>query len=366
MYRSFRIRSFRGFRELTVEPLERVNLIAGMNNVGKTSLLEALFLHMGPGNPDLTLRVQALRGIEQFAPAPRELWGWLFFSKHLNETIELTGRDEEGITRTLSIRLEEPLQATSGTTVSARARIAAPSNGDALPARPAGLLTTAPSTRELLLEYHDSNGVAGTSRVVVTPEGIRAERAQLPPVPMGAFLSTRIRFPAEDAERFSDLERVGRQDEVIESLRILEPRLKRLSVLVTGGVPMIHGDIGIDELIPIPLMGEGTGRLLSLLLAINAVSPGYVLVDEIENGLHHSILVDAWRAIAKAARQANTQVFAATHSWECIRAAHEAFASSPSYDFRLHRLDRINGDIVAVTYEQETLATSVEMNLEVR
>ena len=38
------IRGFRGFRKLEVEPLGRVNLIVGRNNVGKTSVLEALRL----------------------------------------------------------------------------------------------------------------------------------------------------------------------------------------------------------------------------------------------------------------------------------------------------------------------------------
>ena len=62
----------------------------------------------------------------------------------------------------------------------------------------------------------------------------------------------------------------------------------------------------------------------------------------------------------------NVQVFATTHSWECIKSAHEAFLDSKQYDLRLHRIDRIGQDITAVTYDQKTLDTSVEMSLEVR
>ncbi|MBN1565485.1 MAG: AAA family ATPase, partial [Anaerolineae bacterium] len=43
MYTSFHIKNFRGFRDLTLDGLARVNLIAGGNNVGKTALLEAIF-----------------------------------------------------------------------------------------------------------------------------------------------------------------------------------------------------------------------------------------------------------------------------------------------------------------------------------
>jgi AAA15 family ATPase/GTPase len=52
MLRSFTIKNFRCFKDLTVEPLERVNLIAGANNVGKTALLEAIFMFIGA--PDIS------------------------------------------------------------------------------------------------------------------------------------------------------------------------------------------------------------------------------------------------------------------------------------------------------------------------
>ena len=93
---------------------------------------------------------------------------------------------------------------------------------------------------------------------------------------------------------------------------------------------------------------------------------GTVLIDEFENGLHYSALVDAWKAVGAAARQSNVQVFATTHSWECVLAAHRAFAESDEDDFRLHRLERRDGEVVALTYDQEQLDTAIEFNFEVR
>ena len=55
MLRKFSVRNFRCLRELDIEPLARVNLIVGENNVGKTALLEALFLSLNPGNPEAPL-----------------------------------------------------------------------------------------------------------------------------------------------------------------------------------------------------------------------------------------------------------------------------------------------------------------------
>ena len=63
MYRSFSIKNFRCFDELTVEGMGRINLIAGKNNVGKTALLEALWVHSGAVNPERVLRLDSSRGL---------------------------------------------------------------------------------------------------------------------------------------------------------------------------------------------------------------------------------------------------------------------------------------------------------------
>jgi ABC-type multidrug transport system ATPase subunit len=98
--------------------------------------------------------------------------------------------------------------------------------------------------------------------------------------------------------------------------------------LVSGGLPMINGDIGIGRLIPLPLLGEGTVRLLEILLAISTTRDGVVLIDEIENGLHYSVLKKVWKAIAQYARKSNSQIVTTTHSWESIEAAREKMGST--------------------------------------
>ena len=46
MYQSFHIENYKGFRRLDLTDISRINLIAGRNNIGKTSLLEAFMVHM--------------------------------------------------------------------------------------------------------------------------------------------------------------------------------------------------------------------------------------------------------------------------------------------------------------------------------
>jgi hypothetical protein len=179
-------------------------------------------------------------------------------------------------------------------------------------------------------------------------------------------MTTRARSQKQDPERFSKLEQEGGQRDLVEALRLLEPRLKRLAVLVTGGIPIVHGDIGSRQLIPVPFMGEGFARLLSILLAISGNPGGAVLVDEIETGIHHSVMIRLWEAINKASASAGVQFFATTHSYECIRAANEAFKSSDGGILQLHRLERVRDQITSVTYDRQSLETAISSELEIR
>ena len=360
MFRSFMVKNFRCFGDLQLPDLARVNLIAGKNNVGKTSLLEALFLLLGPDNPDLPMRLNALRGLQWFEAVPTETWGWLFLKKETQETIEISGLHENGQRRALRIRLSEPQAAP----------LPPLGNGRGAAAQAVGSVTTAVGARELVLEYQEGKGESVVSRASLVAEGqelkVKLSRPPISGLPLGIYLTSALHFAQDNADRFSKLQEVGREHELLGPLQVLEPRLQRLVVSAAGlGPPIIQGDIGMGRLVPLPFMGDGMGRLLSYLLAIASAPAGTVLIDEIENGLHYSVLPKVWKAIGDFAR-GETQVLATTHSWECIRAAHEAFAASGGHDFALHRLDRVGDGIEAVTFTQEMLATADTAGLEVR
>src|SRR3972149_4582212 len=99
MYNSFEVRNFRCFSKLQISDLKRVNLITGVNNIGKTALLEALFLHCGADNPSLALRVNSIRGIEivmvEFGGWAGTPWDLLFHEFDTSESIEIVGENTE-------------------------------------------------------------------------------------------------------------------------------------------------------------------------------------------------------------------------------------------------------------------------------
>jgi AAA15 family ATPase/GTPase len=114
-------------------------------------------------------------------------------------------------------------------------------------------------------------------------------------------------------------------------------------------------------------MGDGMNRLLGITLALATARDGILLVDEIENGIHYSVQVDVWRAILHAAESLNVQVFATTHSWDCIRAFAAAASEFPNVYGMLHRLEPSgDGNIATVGIGEEDLALIARQRIEVR
>ncbi len=356
MLKSLTIKNFRCFENFNIESLDRINLIGGSNNVGKTTLLEALFLLTGVNERDIPFRVNFLRGIETKNLGIGDVIQWLFFNTNVEKSVEISATDTGEKSRVLKIALSESEEEILPLDESSQDEI--------------------PQVKEngfqnLKLQYQQNEAEPAIWKI--QQKGRFGFRTNMKSETIERHPKTEFvggirgwRLTTDVIEKFSNLEKVNRQGEILETLRILEPRLKRLAILVTGEVPTIYGALDIGHLVPLQMMGEGMLRLTAMALIIANTKNGTVLIDEIENGLHHSVLVKVWKAIAYAARRSNTQIFATTHSLELIRAAHKAFSTEEPYDFRYHRLDRIGDIVKCITYDRETIETSVDMNFEMR
>lgn len=176
------------------------------------------------------------------------------------------------------------------------------------------------------------------------------------------------RNPSQEAQDYARVVlRAGAEDQVEAMLRMIEPRLRSIRSLQPYGVPLLYAGIdGLPERIPVIQLGHGFSRLLTIMAEIVASQKPVILIDEIENGLHHSALIDIWRGLLTACEQSEVQVFATTHSWECVAAAHQAFAESFEYPLAVFRLEQKNGAVEAIAYDKESLEYSVQHEWEVR
>lgn len=170
----------------------------------------------------------------------------------------------------------------------------------------------------------------------------------------------------ETAVLLGRLDVENRLQPVVDALSVVDPRLTGVTSVPYGSGSAVHADIGLGRKLPIAMLGEGVARLLDISVRIAAAKGGILLVDEIENGFHHSVMPDVWRAIAKAARENDCQVIATTHSQECIDAAHEAICGDEEQDLAYIRLAREGERTKAYTFEPDVLATAMDRWMEVR
>ncbi len=354
MFKYFIAKNYRCFSSIMLDKLERVNVIAGMNNTGKTSLLEALYLHSYPQNCTLPFEVNELRGVDTERRYDESFATWLFNGGHAKSGLELISFDEKGVQRTLQMAYGDAASMSGQFPQADKIVQGSFLEGDWKTDRPRIVLRSEEGGKEFICVG------------LVQWNGLLSMSSQTPWDGPAVFLSSWKHAPDEDVKAFSELELANRQREILPSLQIIEPRLKRLSLVLAAGKPVLHADLGFTHLVPIVVLGEGIRRLLSILSAIATAANGKVLIDEIENGLHYSVHKKVWLAIADAARRANAQIFATTHSWECIQAAHDAFKERGPYEFRYYRLDRRGNEITAKTFDERQLDTVEKSDLEVR
>ena len=356
MYTSFTIENFRLFDHLTVEPLARVNLIAGENNAGKTALLEALWLLSHPASPRQALRVSAWRESTDYSRG--SFYADLFYQFDADLTVSIQGVD--GRTpdpKILEIkrqyRAQQALFDLSGDSESE------PGEDD---------IVEFDFENELTFDYSEGNSVSlhtsawldsdsklGRWRPMLRDSG----KSPTNPSHRCVFENSKGRWNTRIlAANFGRAEIEGVLPVVEDVIRLLEPRLKRLTTIADNrGVPSIYADIGAGRLFPLSIMGDGTKRVLALCLSFLRAQQGVLLVDEIDdfqNGLHYGVLANVWKNLGWLAREFNVQVFATTHSYECIYAAHSAFKEQESAsDFAFFRLQRNyeTGSIESVAYD---------------
>jgi AAA15 family ATPase/GTPase len=160
-----------------------------------------------------------------------------------------------------------------------------------------------------------------------------------------------------------------KENKVVSALQILEPTVSRIGFT---SYPNYHANILIKlDTYPQPIsltnMGEGMRRILAIAMASVTVENGFLLVDEIETGLHYEAQSQMWSFILEIAKEFNIQVFATTHSWDCIASFQEALAQLKDNSIgKLFRLSRQDENIRVVEYNTDELSIAVRQSIEVR
>ena len=345
--KSLCIKNYKNLKELSLNSLAPVNLIVGRNNVGKSTLLEAISIYITNGSDEWLKTILDIRGelvnvdftkgeidsnkilLEHYSS---------LFNDHCKEFVNSAaisiGENED----LLNIRLvhvsEKTIKSEDGF-----------------------------ETRKYV-SYNDCDNV---SKILI------------PFFQRRAFGSVKDKMPfeyvlVEDFQLRRNVllfDRVSLSDEekyVVEALRIIEPRVDRLNFLNENEfsnvrVPYVTlKDTG--QRFRLSSMGDGTNRVLSIILGLVNCKGGVFLLDEFETGLHYTVQTKLWEVIFMLSEKLNIQVFVTSHSRDCINSF---VAANEKKLGQIIRLDNRDGNIVAVSYDnEEDMKFIAQSNIEIR
>ncbi len=394
--KNLRIKNFRLFENLEFKRLGRINLLVGRNNAGKSTVLEALRIYAKVGSPGLLKDL--LKNHDEVGGDKGPFWFEGFFpdgsSPKEGKTPIYIGNFDEDDYLTMKYThfvLEEPSTANHGDLLgrllqrrqkievdyqdiskydSVKSSLKIDARNSRLTQPPVRNQLEPPGIFHVWVDY--SSFSFDEHDYEVGDRWLKEHKVSLPCsyVPTGLISSSVLADVWDKIPTRTDID----HQQVIEALRLINPDLEALSFQKIGEnssdrVPVVR--IGKVKSEPLNRSGDGLSRLLQLVLSMIQAEGGFLLIDEFENGLHYSVQPRVWQLLMELATKLDVQVFATTHSWDCVTAFQEGIAQSNETESMLFHLGRSaltsdQGKVVATAYDKEELELVSQVNLEVR
>lgn len=366
MISSIQIHGYRGFEQFQMEDLERVNLVVGTNNSGKTSVLEALYLLTSRGAPFALWQVLWRRGerLPERGPNAPEMDVCHLFTGHevhMGSKFTLTAKNQSP-EKHVTFAIGEIGDEQSPKTTTVREGVPVASRlGLHIKGTPTPPVSVIPLSRY--------GGVSAES--LESPRRVRG-RPLDDEIP-SQFITTESLSGTELVGLWDKVALTSNEERVLRALQFLEPGIERIAAQAAtqtyygsqrgGFIIRLHGQ---ERPVPIGSMGDGMWRMMAMAIAIAQCKGGVLLVDEIDTGLHYTVMEKMWRLIFGAAKDLDVQVFASTHSYDCIKSlADLCYTETDARDnVTLQRIEV--GNSKAVPFTDDEIEIAAEKNIEVR
>lgn len=373
MLDSLEVKNYRNLKHLKINSLGQINLITGKNNTGKSTILEAISLYASKGSINLMYSLLEDRG-ENFRSvgenkSPTELnvksLSSLFFNRFvgfetdhaisigpIQETREVYGYS-------VAIRFvkyfDEMQRDDQGLTIRKRIFFKNGVVGEPYPDFEYGMEVRSGNEHGVFPLKADR--LNRFYREGFTNDG------------NFQFIKTRNIDSLVNGKLWDNITLTEKEQFVIDALRIIEPSTERIAFIGENSrerIAVIKLS-GTNNVLPLRSMGDGINRILTIILALINSDNGFLLIDEFENGLHHTVQEQLWNIIFQLSQKLNVQVFVTTHSEDCIR-SFEDVLNGPHNPItgKLIRLDNIDGVIKQVEFNAKELEIATNQDIETR
>lgn len=369
------IAGFRGIRELSISRLGRVTLLTGDNGVGKTTVLEAVRAFAARGRHSALSSL--LRDRDEYAADAEDDdakvraldVAALFFGRNPSNKRIAIGP----VAIAHQLMIEEVALTDEQFSLIEGLIPEFPSDG-AIQA----LVCRFEGTKQILPFFSMDDGSPASGRY----SRIQAHAARVLSRDMGAdksppeircrSLGPGVLSNEQMARWWAAVALTPSEDAAVNALRLVAGDGVHRAAVVGEQPHHRRGNRVIVSLrgdpAPVPLksLGDGAVRLFGVALALANSRDGFLVIDEAENGIHHSLQERFWRMVLATAEANNVQVLATTHSRDCVEGFARAATECQHIEGALARINRRNGEMWAVEYPEKDMLVAAEQGIEVR
>jgi AAA15 family ATPase/GTPase len=312
MLEHLHIENYRLFKELHLEPLRRVNLITGKNNTGKTAILEAIRLVDSAADQSVICNIIYKR--KDFENQGLYTESSIFHNYNLESVINLNG---------------------------------------------------------LRMIFKFTNHRSGSLFVLQDnyPDRIVSVATNYAQNSQDTSILIPFDTSFDNVALWKNVDLSPRKKDIITILKTVENRVIDVGLdIETKNPKVLLNDL--EFAIPLKHLGDGINRIFTIALALINAKNKILLIDEIDLGLHHSVQRKLWEIIFKFSKELNVQVFATTHSQDCVEAFtnvlnEETYQNEGQY-IRLQRSRLDESVIEPIYYDAQKLKNSINYHLETR
>ena len=352
---------FRGFDRFVLTGIKPFTIIGGRNNVGKTTVLESFYylanrsVGIAPGKLLLSRKMSLRR---------RDLSS-LFYQGNDDAEIMLTASFTDGVTRSLA------LERSDRTVVELGLEENEDGTGDGGKYSPVyaqqGASTFADGSKSLSFSmlYFTKDQYKVRDRELIDDKEHKCKAWD----DMWKCHYYQSRVVTNMANLYKRLFRVNRESILLEVLRLCDQRVVDLAF---DGEQLLVGLGQGESRLPLEVMGDGMVKIADVVTLIALSNSGDVVcVDEIENGLHYSVMRKFVEVVARSAKSRGVQLIATTHSREFL----QQIAPAEDEDARMFSNDEFaylnlirweDGTVESVSYDYDQFSSAVEMGKEIR
>ena len=367
------IKNFRGIDELTIPRLGRVTLLAGKNGVGKTTVLDAVRAFAARGRTSvlsnlLLNRDEIVSAIDQDgSDTVVPDWDALFSGRRIyaGETISMGPNHDANAFQIRVVPIDEV----------AFDQLALFQSDTFADEDMVGLEITFQDSRRTILLDVQQNDERSRIRHLIGSVTMVPRRGIEPPAEVVCNnLGPDLPENAAIDQFWDEVALTIHEERAVEALNLVTAaNVERIGLVGanTRNRPRSRSRVLAkvnDQDTPVPLrsLGDGAVRVFSVALALASSSNGFLLIDEVENGIHHSVQAKFWEMVLKTAERNNVQVLATTHSSDCAYRFGQVASELEDIEGILYRIQRNVDRLRAVPYPEDQLVIAAEHRIEVR